>query len=76
LNYQPDRSLRYPIAIKLGNKTRAFSVVAPDLAGCFSAADDSIDQAIERTKEAIGLSIETALDRNETIPYPSSIGDL
>ncbi len=68
--------LRYPIAIKPGKKIRAFSVVVPDLAGCFSAADDSIDQAIDLAKEAIELWIETALDRNETIPYPSNIGDL
>lgn len=69
-------SLRYPTAIKLGSRTRALSVVVPDLPGCFSAADDSIDQAIELAKEAIELWIETALDRNETIPYPSNIIDL
>ena len=68
--------MKYPIAIEPGNKTRAFSVVVPDLAGCFSAADNSIDEAIELAKEAIELWIETALDRNETIPYPSNIADL
>jgi predicted RNase H-like HicB family nuclease len=69
-------NFRYPTAIKLGNKTRAFSVVVPDLPGCFSAAENSIDQAIELAKEAIELWIETALDRNETVPYPSNIIDL
>jgi len=69
-------TLRYPTAIKLDNKTRALSVIVPDLPGCFSAADNSIDEAIELAKEAIELWIETALDRNETIPYPSNIADL
>lgn len=57
----PGMNLRYPTAIK---------------PGCFSAAYDSIDQAIELAKEAIELWIETALDRNETIPYPSNVADL
>ena len=68
--------MKYPIAIEPGTKTRAFSVVVPDLPGCFSAADDSIDQAIELAKEAIELWIETALDQNETVPQPSNIADL
>lgn len=68
--------MKYPIAIEPGTKTRAYSVVVPDLPGCFSAADDSIDQAIELAKEAIELWIETALDQNETVPQPSNIADL
>ena len=68
--------MKYPIAIEPGNKTQAFGVVVPDLPGCFSAADDSIDEAIELAKEAIELWIETALDRNEAVPLPSSVADL
>ncbi len=68
--------MKYPIAIELGNNKTAWGVVVPDLPGCFSAADNGIDEAIENAKEAIELWIETALDAGSTIPKPSSIGAL
>ncbi|ARP97005.1 type II toxin-antitoxin system HicB family antitoxin [Bordetella genomosp. 13] len=68
--------MKYPIAIEPGNHTQAWGVVVPDLPGCFSAADDGIDQAIEQAKEAISLWIETALDDGAVIPPPSRITDL
>ena len=68
--------MKYPIAIEPGNDTQAWGVVVPDLPGCFSAADDGIDQAIENAKEAIGLWIETALDSGDPVPAPSRITDL
>ena len=45
--------MKYPIAIEPGDESRAWSVVVPDLPGCFSAADSGIDEAIENAKEAI-----------------------
>ena len=68
--------MKYPIAIEPGSDTRAWGVAVPDLPGCFSAADEGIDQAIEAAKEAIALWIEEAIDAGETIPRPSSITDL
>lgn len=68
--------MKYPIAIEPGNDTTAWGVVAPDLPGCFSAADNGIDEAIENAKEAIALWIEDAIANDETIPKPSSITDL
>ncbi len=65
--------MRYPIVIEPGSKNTAWGVVVPDLPGCFSAADEGIDQAINNAKEAIELWIEDALENNETIPKPSSI---
>ena len=65
--------MKYPIAIEPGDKDRAWSVVVPDLPGCFSAADSGIDEVIENAKEAIELWIETALDAGEDVPKPSSI---
>jgi len=65
--------MKYPIAIEPGDEHRAWSVVVPDLPGCFSAADSGIDEAIENAKEAIELWIETALDAGEDVPRPSSI---
>jgi predicted RNase H-like HicB family nuclease len=68
--------MKFPIAIEPGDDTHAWSVVIPDLPGCFSAADDSPDEAIENAKEAIELWIETALDDGLSIPKPSSIAVL
>ena len=68
--------MKYPIAIEPGGATKAWSVLVPDLPGCFSAADSGIDEAIDNAKEAIELWIEVALDRNQDVPKPSSINDL
>jgi len=68
--------MKYPIAIEPGNEKNAWGVVVPDLAGCFSAADNDLDEAIERAKEAIELWIEMALDGNKAIPKPSSLKEL
>ncbi|MDO5679774.1 MAG: type II toxin-antitoxin system HicB family antitoxin [Pelistega sp.] len=65
--------MKYPIVIEPGNEKTAWGVVVPDLPGCFSAADEGINQAIENAKEAIELWIEEALDNGESIPKPSSI---
>ena len=65
--------MKYPIAIEPGAQNRAWSIVVPDLPGCFSAADSGIDEAIENAKEAIELWIETALDTGQDVPKPSSI---
>ena len=68
--------MKYPIAIEPGTDTTAWGVAVPDLPGCFSAADEGIDQAIENAKEAIALWIEEAIRSGEPIPKPSSITDL
>ncbi len=68
--------MKYPIAIEPGNDATAWGVVVPDLPGCFSAADNGIDEAIDNAKEAIALWIEEAIACGETIPKPSSITDL
>lgn len=68
--------MKYPIAIEPGNEGTAWGVVVPDLPGCYSAADEGIDEAIENAKEAISLWIEDAIENGETIPAPSKITDL
>lgn len=65
--------MKFPIAIEPGSETAAWSVVVPDLPGCFSAADTGIDEAVENAKEAIELWIETAMDLGQDIPAPSTI---
>lgn len=68
--------MKYPIAIEPGSEKNAWGVVVPDLPGCFSAADSSLDEAIDQAKEAIELWIEMALDGGQVIPKPSSLREL
>ncbi|MDR2550006.1 MAG: type II toxin-antitoxin system HicB family antitoxin [Desulfobulbus sp.] len=66
--------MRYSIAIEPGDETTAFGVVVPDFPGCFSGGD-TLDEAIENSKEAISLWIETVLDDNGTVPAPGKLID-
>jgi len=68
--------MKFPIAIEPGHASQTWGVVVPDLPGCFSASDKSIDEAIDNAKEAIELWIETALDMDQAIPKPSAITQL
>lgn len=68
--------MKFPIAIEPGNEKKSWGVVVPDLPGCFSAADSGVDEAIDQSKEAIALWIETALDKGEAVPQPSNVADL
>lgn len=64
--------MRYPIAIEPGDASHAYGVIVPDLPGCFSAGD-TLDEAIDNTKEAIELCLEDVLDNNGDIPEPRTI---
>jgi len=64
--------MRYPIAIELGDDTTAYSVVVPDLPGCFSAGD-TLDEAIAAAEEAAAAWIDATLDQGGRIPAPSSV---
>lgn len=66
--------MRYPIAIERGDEKHAYGVVVPDLPGCFSAGD-TLDEAIDNTKEAIELWLETVIDDGGTVPEPKTISD-
>lgn len=69
--------MKYPIAIKQPDSCcEAWSVVVPDLEGCFSAADSGPDEAINNAKEAIELWIETAIDQGQDVPLPSLFSEL
>lgn len=64
--------IKYPIAIEPGDDHHTFGVVVPDLPGCFSAGN-TIDEAVENSKEAISPSIETVLDDGGTVPAPGKL---
>lgn len=64
--------MKYPIAIELGDDTHAFSVIMPDLEGCFSAGD-TMEEAIDNAKEAIELWLETVIDDGGSVPVAQEI---
>lgn len=65
----------YPIAIEQGDTHKAWGVVVPDLAGCFSAGD-TLDEAVKNAKDAMEGWIEAMLDKGLNIPTPSNLGQL
>lgn len=64
--------MRYPVAIEAGDDSTAWSVVVPDLPGCFSAGD-TLEEALVQAEDAIITWIEATLDSGESIPAPSQI---
>jgi len=64
--------MRYPIMIEAGDDNTAWSVVVPDLPGCYSAGD-SLDEAVDAVQEAAAAWIDVALDEGKIIPKPSSV---
>ena len=48
----------------------AYGVTAPDMPGCFSAGD-TLEEALENTKEAIDMHMEEVIEGNEAVPTPS-----
>jgi predicted RNase H-like HicB family nuclease len=66
--------MKYPVAIEAGTDTTAWSVVVPDLPGCFSAGD-SLDEAYDNAKEAIAVWINAALDDGQIIPVAKTLAE-
>ena len=64
--------MRYPIMIEAGDDSTAWSVVVPDLPGCYSAGD-SLDEAVDAVQDAAAAWIDVALDAGRVIPNPSSV---
>lgn len=64
--------MKYPIVIEAGNNSHAFSVVVPDLPGCYSAGD-TLDEAVDNAKEAVELWLETVIDDGGAIPEPRTL---
>ncbi|EXI61645.1 hypothetical protein MHD_05605 [Mannheimia granulomatis] len=62
----------YPIAIEMGDDTHAYSVVVPDVPGCFSAGD-TLEEAFVNAKEAIEFHVEGMIEDGEEIPQPQGL---
>lgn len=57
----------YPIAIEVGDSTRAYGVVVPDIPGCFSAGD-SFEEAVLNAREAVEGHLELLCENGMEIP--------
>ncbi|AWX15497.1 hypothetical protein CEP48_04620 [Mergibacter septicus] len=62
----------YPIGIEMGDEKHAFSVIVPDIPGCFSAGD-TLEEAFTNAKEAIAFHIAGMLEDGEEIPLPTDL---
>jgi predicted RNase H-like HicB family nuclease len=62
--------MKLPIAIHKDDGT-TYGVIVPDIPGCHSWGD-TIDEAIENTKEAISNHLETLLDDGQDINITAS----
>jgi len=63
--------IQFPILVEPGTDGMAWSIIVPDLPGCFSAADEEGDVPAN-AREAILLHLEG----EETIPQPTPISEL
>ena len=66
--------LYYP-AIMHPEETGGYSVWLPDIGGCVSQGE-TLPEAVENIKDALGLYYEDAGDGNSVLPAPSSPGNL
>lgn len=62
----------YPIAIERGDHQTAHGIIIPDIASCFSAADNYND-IFENAIEAIAGHLECFSEEGLDIPLPSSV---
>jgi len=67
-------TMKFIIAIEPGDDTHAFGVVAPDLPGCFSAGD-TLDEAIDRAKEAIDFHCQTLIEDGGDVPSARALAE-
>ena len=51
------------------NDNEAWGMIVPDIPGCFSAGD-TLEEALENTREAIAMQIEDILERGGEVPLP------
>lgn len=63
--------MKYPVIIHK-DKNSDYGVTVPDLPGCYSAGE-TVEEALDQTREAILTHVEGLLLDNENIPQPSLI---
>ena len=61
----------FPIFI-YKDKSSSYGVIVPGLPGCYSAGK-TLDEAIENSKEAIELHLESPIEEGQEIPEQGKI---
>ncbi|CAM3536882.1 hypothetical protein VA7868_03927 [Vibrio aerogenes CECT 7868] len=64
----------YPVAIETGDAEYAYSVVFPDLPGCFSAGD-TLEEALANAREAVEFYLEDLAEHEQVPPSAGSLSD-
>ena len=59
--------MRYTVMLRRNQATPGYSVVVPELPGCFSAGQ-TVEEAIVNSSEAIQLHLEGVVEDGEDIP--------
>ena len=68
--------MKYVIAIEPPSAECAeYGVIVPDLPGCYSMGE-TVDDAVNSSKEAIECWLEVAFDNNEVLPKARSIEEI
>lgn len=63
--------MRYPVVLHSDDGVR-FGATVPDLPGCFSAGD-TLDEALESTREAIDLHLEGLTEGGADVPAAGDV---
>lgn len=63
--------MRYPVVIHQEGDS-AYGVTVPDIAGCFSAGD-TLDEALQNTKESIESHLELLAEDGQVAPAATNI---
>ncbi len=64
--------MKFIIAIEPGTEATALGVVVPDLPGCFSAGE-TLDEAIDKAREAVDLWCETVIEDGGDLPAAKTL---
>lgn len=64
--------MKFIIAVEPGTDETAFGTVVPGLPGCFSAGD-TLDEAVDNTREAIELWVESVIEAGGKIPAQDTL---
>lgn len=66
--------MKFIIAIEPATESTCFGVVVPDLPGCFSAGD-TLDEAIDKAREAIDMWCETVIEDGGDVPVAKTLAE-
>jgi len=66
--------MKFIIAIEPATESTCFGVVVPDLPGCFSAGD-TLDEAIDKAREAIDMWCETVIEDGGDVPIAKTLAE-